>query len=450
MTVFVFINWLLCSISSIALAIVLWRYRFLFIKPSIMVIVFFHLQIQWAATIYSGMIQTYLPDPVSFAFLVHGFPLIGLFISFFIMRRNSKIVWYRITDTYYGISGSINRAVIILLAYATVVVFWYLSYIPIWKTGLFTIFLNPQFSAQAREESLKLVTNIPLRYAYSFLISTFAHLLAAIIALLIAQSLKQRRIAMSFINAFILINIFILVSFSGARSPAAVIILLIFFLFYLKSGAPLKLSYILFSGLAVLSLPVLLSILREGKEFNIFIYFQYLSESIFKRVFVLPMLTGLYHAHYAQTVEFFGIAGIPKLAYIFGITPVNPANIIYLQYSSWALPSGLANTCYVLSYYSYFGLISFIFSLFGLWLLDLSLLLYRRLSDKLLLPCIASVSIASISFVFSDYTTVLLTQGFGLLLILSWALDNVCRIQIFSDSFISMIKNIKNLPPERS
>ncbi len=445
MTVFVLINWLLCLISSISLAIVLWRSRFLFIKPSMMVIFFFHLRIQWAATINSDRVETYLPEPVSFAFLVHGFTLIGLFLSIFIMRRNTKKLWYRITDNYYAIPGSINRAVLVLLGFITVIVFWYLSNVSIWKTGLFTIFFNPEYSAQAREESLKLLSNIPLRYAYSFLNSTFALLLAALIALLLAQSLKQRRIVKSSIYVFIIICVLFLVSFSGARSPSAVIILLIILLFYLKKGLPLKPVYLLISCITVLTIPVLLSIFREGQEFNILNYFQYLFGSIFKRVFVLPMYTGLYHVHYAQTFGFFGIAGIPKIAYLFGIPPVNPANIIYLQYSSWSLQSGLANTCYVFSYYSYFGLISFVFSLLGLWLLDLSILIYNKLSNRFLLPCIASVLIASLSFVAIDYTTVLLTQGFGLLLILSWTLDQVCRIRILNGSLVSTFKNRKQL-----
>jgi hypothetical protein len=377
------------------------------------------------------MIQNYLPEPVPFAFLVHGFPLIGLFLSTFMLRKDTRIVWNRITDESYEIPGTIKTPLYLLLAYAIFVVIWYFSYIPIWKTGLFAIFFDPGNSAQAREDSLKLLSNIPLRYALSFLNSTFALLITSIVYLLIVQNIKHRQIPMLFLYGVMLVIILVIVSLSGARSPAATIILLLITLYFLRKGIPLKLSHVLISVIAVLSLPVLLSIFREGQDFNIINFFNYLSGGIFQRVFVIPMLTGLHHAHYAQTAGFFGIAAIPKIAYIFGIPPVYPSNIIYLMYSSWTLQSGLANTCYVFSYYSYFGLISFIFSLIALWLLDISILVCRKLSNKFLLPCTASVLIASISFVSINYTTVLLTQGFGLILVVSLMLDKVTRIRVF-------------------
>lgn len=432
MTLFVFSSWFFCIITSISLAILLWRYRFLFVKPSIIVILLFHLQIQWAATVYSGYIESYLPYPIPFAILTHCFPLIGLVISYLTTRKSALIIWDRITDPHYQLFRSSNRAIFLLLGYIVVVTIWYLSYVPLSKTGLFSILFDPMHSAQAREESLKLLYNVPLKYAYSFLGSIFAPLLAIMLALFLVYNVKQKRIIRVTIDIIVLVCIFVIASLTGARGPVAKVILSIILAFYLNQRMPIRPFYIILAAVAVLFLPVVFSILREGQEFSLLHFVQYLTGGIFRRVFVAPMFTGLWHTHYAQTSGFFGIGGIPKLAVIFGVAPFSAANIIYLNYTSYSLQSGLANTCYVLSYYSYFGLISFVFSLLGLWFLDFAVLIYRQLSNRVLLPCVASVSVASISFISSDYTTVLLTHGFGLLLIIALVLDYICRFRIWS------------------
>ncbi|MFC1461722.1 hypothetical protein ACFLQR_04310, partial [Verrucomicrobiota bacterium] len=96
MTNFVFCNWFFCVFTSTLLVIIIWHQRFLLIKPSFIVICFFHIMIQWAATVNSPSIEVYLPDPWAFALLAQGFPLIGLMVSMWIGRRNARTVWQRL------------------------------------------------------------------------------------------------------------------------------------------------------------------------------------------------------------------------------------------------------------------------------------------------------------------------------------------------------------------
>ena len=280
---------MLCIITSISLVILLWRYRFLFVKPSIIVIIFFHLRIQWAATIYSGHIESYLSDPVAFAFLSQAFPLIGLFISFLTFRCGAIQAWNRITAPHYQLPRSINKAILILVGCVLAITIWYLSYVPLSSTGLYSIVYDPMHSRQAREDSLKLISNIPLKYAYAFLRSTFAPLLAVITALFVMQNLKRKRFILPCIGVIILLFILIIVSLTGARGPAAVVILSIITVFFLRKGMPIRLPHIMWSVVIVLSLPVLLTIMRTGDDISISMFAQYFGGTIFDRIFHTPI-----------------------------------------------------------------------------------------------------------------------------------------------------------------
>lgn len=382
--------------------------------------------IQWAATINSGYIAFYLPDPVSFAFLVHGFPLIGLSVSFFTQFRNAKIVWCRLTDPDYLYSKLNTKVILILTVCIILISAFYLYSVPFEQTGLFAIFTNSENAAIARENSLKTLSNALVKYSYSFMLFALAPLLAVLLAILFVQSLNKKRQFQSLAIAIVITGILFLVSLTGERSPSAFIILTIVFALFLNKGLLVTRSNIilaLMATVAVLALPTLLTILREGKAISLPIFWRYLTNGILKRVFYSPMEAGLHYVHYAQTMHFFGVAGIQKIAILFGVEPIDTPNLIGLKYEYSGIKTVSANACYVLTYYSYFGLCSLFLSLIGLWLLDFAVWIYRRLSDSSLLACVASVSIVSIYFVSGDYTTVLLTNGFGIILIVVCSLD---------------------------
>ena len=163
--------------------------------------------------------------------------------------------------------------------------------------------------------------------------------------------------------------------------------------------------------------------MREGQFVTVEYFFDYLRGVILDRVAMLPMETGLWHVHYAQENGFFGIQAIPRLAELLEIEAINVPNLIALMYSSETMESTTANTAYIYAYYSYFGLIAFVPSLVGLWLLDMGLVIYRNLSDNLLIPCVACISMTTNVFSNTEYTIALFTQGFLLLLIISWVVD---------------------------
>ena len=430
MSLFTYSNWFVCILTSVLLLMILWRQRFLLVKPSIIVIIFFHLRIQWAATINSAYIGMYLPDPWVFGLLSQGFPLMGLFGSLWIGRRSAWIVWQRVVF-YKGVSFGARRKVILLLGLVIgVFTAYYLRRVPFSVTGIYTILVDPSASAMAREESLKLVGSGFIRYGYSFMASAFAPLLSVLILEQISICWYRRKWVGLLANVVVLCGVLFAVSLTGARGFAASIILVMAFAWLLRSGFPLKPIKLVFMALLILSLPVVLTVLREGKVPDIVTFWSYLAEGVFNRTFYGPMETGLYFTHFAQTSGLIGIAGVPKLATAFGISPLNAPNHIGLLYTFTSLQSIHMNTSFVFAYYCYFGLASLFFCLCGLWLLDLALMVYRKLSSLMLVPCIASASISSISLISTEYSTVLLTHGFVLILIVSLFIDRLGRIKI--------------------
>jgi len=418
MTFFVFINWFTCGLTLLVLVLIFLRHRYLFIKPSMIVIVFFHLQIQWAATIFSGYIEAFLPNPFPFFFLVQGFPLISLVVSFFLLHNKAHDVFNRVATGDFESIRVRPIHIISFLTLGTLIVFFYLLRVPFSSTGLFAIFVDPMGSAEAREQSLKLLNEPALKYAFSFFKTVFAPMLAVLSTVYLMQSFKKLRLVRVLAAGVTLIYIISAVSLPGARKPAALIVFAVFWALFLVKRMKVRPVYVLLTVFLVVLLPVLLTVFREGQELNLLQFADYLSGPVLERIFYIPMEVGLWHVHYAQKFGLIGIAGIPKLAELFAVEPVNVMNLIYTKYTFFDLSSGFANTSYVFSYYSFFGLISLIFSCVLLWLLDLGLLVFDRMKNSgLILAGIAALTSSSISFVAIDYTIGLITNGFLVILI---------------------------------
>jgi len=168
-------------------------------------------------------------------------------------------------------------------------------------------------------------------------------------------------------------------------------------------------------------------VLREGLELNLDIFLNYLGTAVFERITKGPMDVGVFYVHYAQTHHFLGVGAIEKLANLLDVPVINAPNLIGLEYVGTGVASVHANVSFVFSYYCYFGIVAFPFCLAGLWLLDVALVVYARISSQMLLPVVASCAVASASFISADYTTTLLTHGFATVLLVGWGLDAVLR-----------------------
>ncbi len=421
-TFYIILNAFFCIFTAFWISWIFFTKRYLFIKPSMLLLTFSHIFFQWPISIYAGYYEHFLPDPYAFALLIHTYMVIGLLITIYTFRRNAKIIWDRITDPYLLENAVSIKAVVFTTALVACVVIAYLAYVPFNNTGLYAIFTNPSIAAEARERSLKLLDSQALKYAYSLMVSSFAPLLAAMLSILLMRDIAKRYFLKVPIYAFLLLFLAFAVSMTGARIAVVNLLILMAIALFFRKGLPFKPVKFFLLLLILLLTPTILSILREGKTIGVGILFEYLGY-LARRTFILTMDVGSWYVHYSQVHGAFGIVSIPKLAVILGTEPINTPNLIGLTYLNTAVKSVSASAGYLFTYYSYFGMASLLFSIFCLWLLDVAILVYERLSNVMLLPCIAAVSLSILSFISSDYTTVWLTHGFGVILLFSWLID---------------------------
>ena len=417
---FVLLNWSLTIASGIWLAITFRRNRFLFIKPSILVLFWSHIFFQWPGSIYSSYYEKVLPDPYAFVLLLHGFVLIGLLVSTQTYHQGAKVIFRRVT-----IPQPVNIVLptVLLGAYCAAVTFVYLRVVPLTSTGLYVILAHPALAAVAREDSLKLISNAPLQYAYQVMANAAAPLLAVNLTLLGSRALRAGKIIRGLLMCVTLLLVLLVASLPGNRATAAKLLLVIALAAFLRRGLPFRPLHFLVVVTVILAPAVLITLLREGKSFTGTLFITYLTESIFTRVFVGPINVGAFYVHYAQTHGPFGVAGVTRLASILGLVPVHAPNVIGNLYSYSGIATVSANAGFLFTYYGYFGLYSLPLSLIGLWLLDLAVPVYLRLEPELVLPTVAAAGVSSVVLISSEYTAVLVTHGFAIILLLSLILS---------------------------
>jgi hypothetical protein len=392
--------------------------RYLFIKPSILLILYTHVFLQWPVTLFSGYYEFFLPDPLVFVFMIHGFTVIGLLVSSYTFREPSRQAWLKMT----GPSANIRIrlfVVLALLAMISLITAFYLRHVPFGQTGLYAIFQNPAEADVIRERSLKLLDNPPVQYTFAFMSKALAPLLTALLTLRLEQVFRDRAYSPLFWIVPSMAWVAFSVSLTGERVALVNLLLVIASVLLLRRGIPLRLKHL--PVLTIVLLPaVLLSILLESKELSASHILDYFGH-IGKRAFVAPLDVCSWYAHYVQTHSTFGIAGIPKLAALAGVQPIDVQNLVGIEYVNPSrLTSISAGAAYLITYYSLFGAISLVGSLIGLYLLDVAAVVYRYLDEAMLLACAASLTMSTLSFIQTNYTTVWVTHGFGLILLISF------------------------------
>jgi len=416
---YVYLNWFFYIITAFWLGYLFFKKRHYFIKPSIILITLSHIFFQLPLAIYAHKYEYAVPDPYMLSFLINGYVLMGLLVSLYTFQKSSLIIWQRVSTLNLR-NYKINGCLIFTFAIIIVsVVSIYLFYVPFSETGLYAVIKNPDMAAMARERSLKLLDSQTLGYAYSLMTSVLAPLLAVIVFFAGLKYFLKKKYTISFISVLFIFLLMLAVSLPGARVYAVNLLLVMTVSFLLLKGLPfhpIKLLLLLF----LIVIPgVLIGIYREGAELGGDTFLRYGWDFIGRRIFQDPLEVGSWYIHQAQTNGFFGVSAVPKLASITGYDALNVPNIIGLRYQQGAGASVSAGAGYLLSYYSYFGPLSIIVSLAGLWMLDIALYVYLVLRDSLLIPCVAAVSLSTLAFISSDYTTVLVTHGFMLILIIS-------------------------------
>lgn len=413
------------ALVSALLAYSIVRSRHLLVKPSIWAVIFFHSFIQWPSALNSEKIYGALPRPIEGFFLFQVFTLFALLGALPTFGLVSKRIWFRLRQSKASPAQVDKRSIVVLGLMFVGGMIIYFFHVPLSQTGLASMIKGEDSIevARAREASLK-TQPMYLRYLYAYISTVVAWALGIICAFKVKKYADKREWVNSFGFAMMIAMLVGGTAIYGARGPAAIVLLAILLAFSLQKGVihkPLK----LIAGLVViLVLPAVLTVLRSEGDLSISSIYEAFTSSILSRVFESAMLTGFYHCEYVQLNGYWGIAGIPKLASLVGVEAVNVFNILLVEtYRNPDLLTGLMNTSYIFSYYSFFGLWTLPFTLVAIWSLDVGLLVCSKLRDEYLLLSITLMIISSMHLTSVDFTTTMVTFGFVPGLVTMWMLD---------------------------
>lgn len=428
MSEFAICSWVVCLFTLIIFIWIFVSSRYLLVKPSIIFILFFHFQIQWVSTIKSEYITEFLHYPWHYFYLAQIFPLTVLLVSLLIGRRFAKKIvitsCYILNKSPRSKLRGINPDEIkypnskdghtillwVLFIFIVLITSWYLIVVPFSKTGLYAMMLSLPNQDIIREDTFKLLDNPLLIYSYSLMSTVMAPIAIILLSFEIEKNrspIRPIKLAIYFLGScFILL----VVSIYGSKAPALMLLLSILMAFYIREGMPFIPLRMAFMLMMLLILPSVMSILINNTSFDPSTFYSYYVD-VFDRTFGRIMLPGLWYVDYAQRFGYIGIAGIPKIAFLFGFTPIDSANIIGKAYSPNALESVSATTCFIFTYYSYFGLGAFIPCVIISLLLDGLVWVYLAIDKSIRIPVISACSIATVNFIQTQFTTVLFTGG---------------------------------------
>ncbi len=410
MSWFVLLSWMFCAVISLSLIGLLYKEKYLGIKPSFLFVAFFNFQIQWGSAVNASRIEQQLQNPWHYFYLTHLFPCVVLLLSCCCFNRSASLIYNRLKlATKRDRLKSLNMLILLLVIQSIFILLWYLNSVSWSETGLYAIINDPKNYLLKREASMKLLKDPILAYGVSALQNIIAPILATMLCIKIFDSYRRFNPISLMVYSGFVIGLLFTVTIYGARGPGAMLILSVCYTIYVLNDFPLNPIKITVAVILVMALPTFLVILYNEVSFDFGGILQGYG-NIFDRVFNRNIDAGVWAVNYVQNFGYFGINGIPKLAVIVGEKPIDIFNVV----GTYNRPeeATISATCaYVFAYYSCFGLAVFVPCVFLAIITDMLLLLYRTFPSGLLLACLSATSIAIAKLPSTFYTTVLITGG---------------------------------------
>ena len=412
---------------AITVVLLLVRSPWLFLRPSVWISISFGIIISAAAV--------FLPDQynhpgcptlsalrdIDFVRLTTvAFPLILLIFTVLTpaISQQYKVLFLRIYPYNNAISNPPKaqpldfRIALIMAVTCAIIIFAYLVTVPYTQTGLYAVFFNPSDIELAREESLKLLDNIVIKYSFSYMISIFGPLTCA----LMVQVIQWNKLALKQFAAGIAILIVVIdVMLPGERSAAALCILSAGISYLFKVGLRKGWRTITIATLGGTALVFILTYLRfDDGEISINTAMAVL-EIVAIRIFTVPFATGIYSLQYAQDFGLTGMSTIRPLAFVTGVDFLNLPNEVMLSTMSGiteAGKSGYMNTSFFFDFQAAFGFLAgLMIAAICTFLLDFAIVFWAKLRGRILKALYAVYLIQMLSLLSSAYLSSMNTHG---------------------------------------
>jgi hypothetical protein len=429
------------------------------VKPSVLFMLFYSLQVQIPAAINYHKHAADLNSPWTFFFITHGFSLAALVISLCFKKSLAKETFERL-DRYRFTQD--DRAILIALLFFVLIMYIifaaYLEEVSFEKTGLYALLFYPDLVDSYRETSMKLLANEYIKYSFAILEKVIAPIAGSLFALYIGVLWFKKKRILSLLLLPLGILIIFPVLIYGARGPSAMVVLTMLFTIYLVFIRRLSFKFIGVSLIAVLIIPSSIMLLKTNSYEPNAIFYQMLNTT--DRAIGRGYIDNYWHVKQVEQGSFYGIRGIEKLATVFGLDPIDAFNQVALKnkengrsfgfsFLEIAPPkvkiyitkteeqdielgsaiycdqvkdgcvdislSASSNASFNIMNYAMFGIFGIFISIFFIFLMDYILYLYRYITDFMLIPAVAASIVPTLGLSFSLMTTTLLSKGFLLI-----------------------------------
>ncbi len=374
------ISFSLAFISTVYALFLFSQQRWIIIKPTFVVSIVALLN-SWASVSQSDFIHGYLLYPIDYLIINQFVPLLLLIVSSILFRTKTKQVWLKIKNLELNEFLVLKRVNYVIFSLSIICISVYFLYISPSKTGLWVAITQGDsiLSRDSREESLKLLPALP-RYIFSFNREVLARFGGASLILVLISNwvLHKRRSMLIFFVTSGILFFAITASLYGARAPGGLVIASSFLVYYLYRGAPLNLGFLIKGLLIILLFPMIISMIRSDIELTVQNIFD-IALLVIERVTSVGVTASVWHMDYVQRHGFWGIAGIDKLANMFGIAPSGADNFLMNYYFKDTETGNLTVNAFVTNYTN-FGLFFGVFGTIILFsCLDMLILFYKKI-----------------------------------------------------------------------
>ena len=312
-----------------------------------------------------------------------------------------------------GRTSSKDTKLLLLLSMSSLgLIAAYLTTVPFTKTGLYAVMMDSPGAELAREQSLKLLDNIVIKYGFSYFISIIAPLTCA----LIVQSMRWSALSIRQIALIVVMLIIIFcVMLPGERSAAVLSILAAAFSFNMKVGIRKGWRVICIAAACGLSVIIIQTLLREGETLTSFEAVYSAISIVFIRIFTVPYVVGIYMLKYAQDFGLTGISTIRPLAAMSGIGYINLPNAVMLNTMSGITPegeSGFMNASFFFDFQASFGTgVGIMVALICAFSLDAVCVFFRALKGNRLKALYSILLVQMLALLSSSFFSCLNTHG---------------------------------------